>query len=180
MINVLYLFLSGSDGQVKYDIRPRELTSNLLAKCMNCFFLQHQNKTPIYAPLSYLIVVSISSANNRLLMLCVADMCREVEIFLACIPGACSRTTRVTWRQKYQLHDTIGRLSRRDGCRRSASCSCGDGRWRDAARGQAKALSDKPVSRSKSTPPGNGDSRSYLRISTEGLLGVREASNCHN
>jgi len=108
----------------------------------------------------------------------VADVC-EVKIFLACISCACSRKTRVIWRQNYWSRGAIGRSSRRDGHQSSASCSCCDGRRRVAARGRTKACFDAPVSRSKSTPPGDGDSRSRQRISTAVLRGAREASNFH-
>ena len=57
-------------------------------------------------------------------------------------------------------------------------CSLGDGKWRVAVRGQTKARSDAPVSRWKSTPPGNGDSRSRRRIPLAVLRGAREASIC--
>ena len=101
-------------------------------------------------------------------------MCVEVEIFFVHISCAFFWKMRVTWWLNYWSRGAIGYLLRRDGRRSSADCSFGDGRSSVAARGQTKVRSDAPVLRLKSTPPGDGDSRSRRRISSAVLRGAWE------
>jgi len=142
-----------------------------------------KKNTPTYAPLpSHLLLYKYwrqITDNCRVIPFRGWMMCVEVEIFFVHISYAFLWKMRVTWWLNYWSRGTIGYLLRRGGRRSSAGCSFGDGRLSVAARGQTKARSDAPVSRLKSTPPGNGDSRSHRRISSAVLRGAREASICH-
>jgi len=101
------------------------------------------------------------------------------NIFFVCTWCVHFWKIRASRRQIYRSLRFIGHSRRRGVNSGSIGCS-GAGRMRrKAAREPTKARSDPPVSRSKSTPPGDGDSRSRQCISSTVRRGAREASICH-
>ena len=101
------------------------------------------------------------------------------EVFFACTWCVHLCNIGAPWQRIYQPRRAIGHSMRCGANIGSIGCSFGNGRLSVAARGQTDARSDAPVLRSKSMPPGDGDSRSRRRISSMVLRGAREASICH-